>query len=408
MTLSARWIRALLASALTLAATAGALVAQPRLAAPPPLASGEGPSHLIYPTQRLPLRFQHARHLAMPGVTCASCHPAATTSARVEDSLLPTEASCAPCHAIDRAHPMSASTATNPLGGCDLCHEGWRPESPLRVARVVIPTANLRFSHARHAAQGVACERCHANVRSVGLGTRLELPTMASCVTCHRPGGAPDRCAVCHLTEPDGRLRTRFGDGWMNPPRWMNGLHHDADFWFTHRASAAQDGSRCAVCHTEGECAACHDGRVRDRRTHPNDYVTMHAVDARMNSDRCGSCHRASNFCVACHQRAGVAASSSTLSRALGRFHPPAAVWTNAPVTLRHHGAEARRAMRTCTSCHSEQDCVTCHATLGRGGGGFSPHPPSFLARCGALMRASERPCALCHDDLDAVRARCR
>lgn len=407
MTLSLRRPHTLLAFALTLAATLGGLLAQPRPAAPPaePPAT-EAPSHLIYPTQRLPLRFDHSRHLTMPGVTCARCHVSATSSTRVEDSLLPTEASCAPCHAIDRERPTTS--AESPLGGCDLCHEGWRPEAPERVARAQIPAANLRFSHARHAAQGVPCERCHEGVRRVGLATRLELPTMASCVTCHRPGGAPDRCAVCHLTEPDGRLRTRFVDGWMNPPRWMSGLHHDADFWFTHRLSAAQDSRRCAVCHTEGQCAACHDGRVRDRRTHPNDYVTMHAVDARMNSDRCGSCHRASSFCVACHQRAGVAASSSTGSRAFGRFHPPASIWSSGPVTLRHHGAEARRAMRTCTSCHSEQDCVTCHATLSRGGGGFSPHPPSFIARCGSLLRASERPCALCHEDLDALRARCR
>lgn len=404
MTRRLSWSRALLVLALTLAATAGAVLAQPRAATGP--SPDEGPSHLIYPTQRLPLRFDHARHLRQPGVTCVRCHASATTSARVEDSLLPPESTCAPCHAIDRAHPTTA--ATNPMGGCDACHDGWSPQAPMRVARAEVPAANLRFSHARHAAQGVACERCHEGVRGVGLATRLELPRMSGCLTCHRAGGAPDRCATCHLTEPDGRLRTRFGDEWMNPPRWMSGLHHDADFWFTHRSSAAQNGERCAVCHTEGECAACHDGRVRDRRTHPNDYLTMHPVDARMNSDRCGSCHRASTFCVACHQRAGVAPSSPAAARSFGRFHPPAAVWTNGPVTLRHHGAEARRAMRSCTSCHSEQDCVTCHATLGRGGGGFSPHPPSFLARCGALMRASERPCAVCHEDLDALRVRCR
>ena len=77
-------------------------------------------------------------------------------------------------------------------------------------------------------------------------------------------------------------------------------------------------------------------------------------------------------------------------------------------MTSQHHGVEARRSMRSCTSCHSEQDCVTCHASRARGGGGFSPHPPSFVARCGALLRASERPCAACHDDLDALRLRCR
>ena len=117
MSPSLRRPRALIAFALTLAATLGGLLAQPRPAAPPAASPAtEAPSHLIYPTQRLPLRFDHSRHLAMPRVTCASCHPAAVTSARVEDSLLPTEASCAPCHAIDREHPSSA--AANPLGGC--------------------------------------------------------------------------------------------------------------------------------------------------------------------------------------------------------------------------------------------------------------------------------------------------
>ncbi len=364
----------------------------------------EGPSHLIFPAQRLPLRFSHAGHLAIPSVTCARCHAPGPPRPDGGDDLLPREATCAGCHPVDRAHP--STIALSPRGGCDLCHEGWTAAAPMRVARVEVPVPNLHFAHARHA--DVACERCHATVRTVRLATRLELPGMRVCIACHRPGGARDACIVCHVTQPDGRLRTRFEDGVMNPPRWMTGLHHDADFWVGHRASAAQDAGRCAVCHSDGECAECHDGRARDRRTHPNDYVTGHAVDARMNADRCGSCHRASTFCASCHQRSGVAPSSPVSARGFGRFHPPAAVWTNAPMTSQHHGVEARRSMRSCTSCHSEQDCVTCHASRARGGGGFSPHPPSFVARCGALLRASERPCAACHDDLDALRLRCR
>ena len=188
----------------------------------------------------------------------------------------------------------------------------------------------------------------------------------------------------------------------------VGGLHHDADFWFTHRIAAAESAARCADCHRDDACAACHDGRVRDRRTHPNDYLTQHPVDARLNANTCTSCHRQSTFCVACHERAGVAQSSAPAARAQTRFHPSPEVWSGRVVTARHHGVEARRSLNTCVSCHAERDCVTCHATLGAGGAGFSPHPPGFLARCGALLRASERPCRMCHEDLDGVAARCR
>jgi len=403
--------RSLLVAMLLVAALCGAVFAQSLPLAPPvpPRASGGAVSHAIFPTQTLPIRFDHARHLRLGGVTCARCHGAAATSEQSADRLLPGEAACTPCHAIDRRDPLKQVPAGAPPARCDACHEGWSASIPLRVARVNIPTPNLHFSHRAHVSRGQRCESCHSSVRRVGLATRLELPAMASCVTCHRAGGsAPESCATCHLTEPDGVLRTRFPEGWLNPPTWMRGMHHDADFWFTHRISAGQDATRCAACHRDDDCAACHDGRVRDRRTHPNDYLTQHPVDARMNADRCTSCHRQATFCVACHERAGVAMGSAPAARAQGRFHPPPEVWSGRGVSLRHHGVEARRSMSACVSCHSERDCVTCHATAGLGGASLSPHPPGFSARCGALLRASERPCRQCHEDLESLTARCR
>jgi hypothetical protein len=387
------------------AALAGAASAQPRPAEPTDDAP-RPPSYAIYPTQRIPLRFDHRRHLSLPGVTCEGCHSRAATSTSTHDRLTPPESRCTPCHAIDRAQPERVVPAGQPVARCAGCHEGWDPATPLRVARVEVPPSNLRFSHAAHADR--PCVSCHVGVARVGLATRLELPRMESCLGCHRAGGsASGRCATCHLTEPDGVLTTRFAEGWLNPPRSMAGLHHDADFWFTHRASAQRDATRCATCHRDDDCAACHDGRARDRRTHPNDYLTQHPADARLRADRCTSCHRTTSFCVGCHDRAGVGGDSPALSRALGRFHPPREVWSGRAVGARHHGVEARRAMTTCVSCHSEGDCVSCHATRPRGGGGFSPHPPGFRARCGSLLRASERPCAQCHDDLDALRVAC-
>ena len=373
----------------------------PRLAA---AGDDRAPSHAVFPTQSLPLRFNHAQHLSQPGTPCERCHPAARASDRAQDSLLPTEAVCRPCHPIDRAQAGRAGTQA---ARCERCHEGWEATQPLRVARAQVPAPNIRFSHRVHLQRGAACTSCHGSLRDVALATRLELPRMSLCLGCHRAGGAPSNCATCHPTEQDGTLITHFAEGWLNPPEWMRGLHHDADFWVEHRSAAAQDGSRCAPCHRDEDCESCHDGRVRDRRNHPNDYATLHVLDARMNSDRCGSCHRLATFCARCHERAGVAETSSPATRPFGRIHPPAAVWVNPPVSSRHHGIEARRSLSACVSCHTEQDCATCHATLGRGAG-FSPHPPGFASRCAALLRASDRSCRFCHVDFAEIEARCR
>ena len=63
--------------ACTLAVTARSLGAQPRGTTPPPAAAmNDGPSHLIFPSQRLPLRFSHARHLALRRQIVDAKHPA--------------------------------------------------------------------------------------------------------------------------------------------------------------------------------------------------------------------------------------------------------------------------------------------------------------------------------------------
>jgi hypothetical protein len=162
------------------------------------------------------------------------------------------------------------------------------------------------------------------------------------------------------------------------------------------------------ACHRERECAECHDGRLRDRRTHPNDYLSFHGTEARLAPDRCTNCHRAQSFCETCHQRQGVAMTSPPAARGLGRFHPPFSEWSGSNVSAGHHAMEARRALGACISCHSERDCVSCHSTVALSGAGINPHPPAFATQCGALLRASGQGCRQCHQDLSALEARCR
>src|SRR5437660_11798611 len=75
-------------------------------------------SPVVYPLQRMPLVFSHAKHLAR-GTTCAQCHPAATTSRSAVDNLIPTETECRACHAIERDKPAKVAT---PVAACAGCH----------------------------------------------------------------------------------------------------------------------------------------------------------------------------------------------------------------------------------------------------------------------------------------------
>ncbi|MAT28657.1 MAG: cytochrome c family protein [Sandaracinus sp.] len=368
-------------------------------------------SRVVYPPQRIAIRMDHA-HPAHRRLRCERCHAGASESEAARDRLIPREAACAPCHddALDRER-AGAET-------CGTCHLGEPTAAGFRVAASAFPAARLRFSHAKHARAGVPCLDCHAGVQEAGLATRQHLPTMRSCFRCHggdgvgaHAEGADEACSTCHLSRPDGRLRTDWPEGEMLPPRWLHGMDHDRDFLVRHRWIAADEGPLCAECHDEGECVACHDGRVRPAsrfgsggapgaRVHRNDYLTTHAAEARRDTPRCASCHTTQRFCAECHARLGLSPVSAPAAASGRPFHPPGFAGAA-------HGMEARRSMTTCASCHSERDCVACHGATGIGAG-LSPHPPGFAAGCASALERNPRACITCHGDAAGLAARCR
>ncbi|HWM87912.1 MAG TPA: cytochrome c3 family protein, partial [Kofleriaceae bacterium] len=143
--------------------------------APSPAPVNEPVSPVVYPAQSLPLRFSHARHLAMAGVDCDDCHTAAAESRSSLDSLVPGEASCRACHAIDRAQPRKQVGPGQPPAGCAACHPGF--EAAGTVARVVIPTARIKFDHRAHRRLGIGCRDCHGDLAAqrIDLATRDQL-----------------------------------------------------------------------------------------------------------------------------------------------------------------------------------------------------------------------------------------
>jgi hypothetical protein len=394
---------------------------------PPGAAPGDGgPSPVIFPPQSIGVRFDHARHMAL-GTTCATCHDKAKTSRTSADTLLPAGTRCDGCHGSNHRE-STVTPGSDALGACELCHVGYRPEDGQRVLRTLLPPPHLRFDHAVHATRGIDCERCHGQVGALAQATFDQLPRMRGCFACHtsdraKKGEASRACPTCHVTERGSLLVTSFPEGRLEPPAWLHDAEHGPDWLERHKRIAGEDSRFCSTCHAERFCTGCHDGRVRPRQVHPNDFLSMHAIQARQNSPTCTSCHHQQSFCLSCHQRAGVTLSGPVGNIAQrGRFHPPPSVWTDAPRGAGHHAWEAERNLNACVSCHMERDCVACHATAARGGmgsglpsgspgsyqRGSDPHPPGFLSRCGRALRQNARPCLTCHDPADRNLASCR
>lgn len=387
--------------------------------APPPdlsvkantLTSGSArpPSRVVYPPAPPVRAFSHARHASV-APSCLSCHGRAQTSSSAADSLAPAASTCQRCHQDHRAEPP-----------------------PERAA------PHLRFSHGAHVSR-TECVGCHPANRLDAPGAAL--PLEAVCLGCHDGGRAPKRCASCHEALPTGRLRTSFAEGLLQPQ--VGSLAHGPTFRRDHARPARTEPRACEACHAPRFCADCHQGVIKPFDFHGNDYVTLHALDARKNDPDCSACHRRQTFCIGCHQRTGVAfdptggdpggGQRSGFGQATGRpgrFHPPG--WARdaagVPTTRAdrgHHAFQAQRNLRACASCHREETCLRCHASarglgpdgtlpqdtapaLREPGVSASPHGPGFAtsARCRALASRNQRVCARCHDPRDPALA-CR
>ncbi|NUP10079.1 MAG: cytochrome c family protein [Polyangiaceae bacterium] len=383
---------------------------------PPGSRESPVPSDEIFPPQSITIRFNHKKHVKDLKLSCKSCHTAAYGSLQSSDSLLPRPAeTCDSCHDTSHADLANVTAGKEDNGQCSYCHIGATRGAGGRVAPLVIPAPNLRFSHKKHLDRNINCQQCHGRVEELELATRDQLPRMAGCFTCHdmpkaSRGDASSECTTCHLTELSGKLVQDFATGELLPPDWLRMAGHTPDWIERHKTVAANDSSFCASCHQEEDCSDCHDGKLRDRRVHPNDWITMHASAARLDNPRCTSCHQETSFCGDCHRRTGVARDGPTGNRPAGaRFHPPPETWVYPPRSTGHHAWEAERNLNTCVSCHAERDCATCHATRGvAGGAGISPHPSGFASKCSIAWSRNPRPCLVCHTSSDGVLAGCK
>jgi hypothetical protein len=348
-------------------------------------------SPVVYPPQRLPLIFSHAKHAAR-GTTCAQCHPGAATSRSAIDNLIPTEAECRGCHAIDRNDPQKAAT---PVAACVGCHPGFVPGQP--VERIYVMPSTIKFDHSAHAKS--TCESCHGDMRKVELATTRDLPTMASCLTCHTDGSEQRRCTTCHFAAIGGLMETKFPHGQLVPRQTGLGDEHGPLFERDHKQQARRLDATCNACHAKSECVECHQGVVKPVEFHQGNYLLVHATEAKRGRPDCSACHRAQTFCVGCHERSGLGTRGDTQFNSLDpehRFHPPG--WASQGAGGNLHAAVARRSVGTCASCHREDDCLQCHSA-DKAMPRISPHPANWRGstRCKLLDRGNRRMCLRCH-----------
>jgi hypothetical protein len=312
-------------------------------------------------------------------------------------------ATCATCHAREQC------------SGCHVAFSGTVPVDriPTAAGRHDIPLIAARYPvPASH--RDPEWERIHGSVATRGECATCH--TRDSCAACHAgtlPRVAADLPRAADVTAPGARVE-----------RSMPASHASVSFATLHGPVAGARPESCTSCHEPGRfCAACHQTRAatapgggaplstsarepdsttataqRDRtaagtRTrqerasgrgfHPANFSMRHASLAYGQRLECGTCHNTQLFCRDCHAGLGM--------RSAGRlgsgYHDAEPVW------LLRHGQAARQTLGTCTSCHTQRDCMQCHSQFGSFR--ISPHGPSFDAR--RAQRVNPQICRACH-----------
>jgi hypothetical protein len=352
--------------------------------------------------------FDHVKHQKL-FPTCTTCHAGA---AQAGAPLWPDPASCAPCHDGKIAKPVQ-----------------WRP--PTEPAR-----SNLKFDHARHAAKvaraavrggataAIRCVDCHSAQGAAWMVVKPPLPER--CLDCHGVRtahlAAPDTaCATCHLPLAEAkRLTARDVAAFEVPPDHRQPGFAGGEGHGTAAKAGSPVAASCATCHARDFCLQCHVDAPEQRTiqalapdprsraivaqlkppaSHADPaFLATHGATTKRTPGQCSSCHTRES-CLACHaDRPQFAAKLPAAGAGRG---------TGASVTRRpppshgegfieRHAALARAVPATCAGCHVRADCLECHRPDAARASGY--HPAGFLTQHPAAAYARETSCSDCHN----------
>ncbi|HEX9592794.1 MAG TPA: multiheme c-type cytochrome [bacterium] len=199
------------------------------------------------------IQFPHKLHLQEVGALCTDCHYNVKHDKHIPQTNRPRMVACFECHDQEttsclKCHPKGEhlllsllprhETIAKPV--CEQCHEGFEDRVQVEYG--------IRFKHAKHLENGIACGTCHENKNQHGVITKQR----SECMACHH-GDEARACTDCHATQ----VAMRSGK--------LLGIPGEPDVM-------AAD-VECDVCHAEVReghdpqairqtCADCHEDAV--------------------------------------------------------------------------------------------------------------------------------------------------
>ncbi|HSH76128.1 MAG TPA: hypothetical protein VLA09_10635 [Longimicrobiales bacterium] len=330
---------------------------------------------------------------------------------------------CTGCH--EGVEGGVAETVYPEPASCRNCHDGIREETVTWEGASRAPS-NVTFDHMVHAAElreagdaPQSCESCHSS----DPGTRMSVDASEELETCwgchaHETGDhfAPAAsCETCHVP------LASTGFGLARIEALPQPASHGSELFLPeeHGPMAQGYADRCSTCHTADRCLVCHvDGTLVEITAIPAAPGTMvlpereaeyptpssHVDDGWLNAHKlqvsvreCSTCHTRDD-CRTCH--VGIVPTAVEELPRRGEVSAPG-VGLEARAPASHESLfflDAHSALAAADG----RSCAVCHVEStciachdGPSDGGY--HPPSFVARHAADAFARSDECATCH-----------
>jgi hypothetical protein len=201
---------------------------------------------------------------------------------------------------------------------------------------------------------------------------------MKTCTSCHdtKENTSKPSCETCHTYNK--KFTTHYKNKTFVP------LSHNKFNYKTKHIVTNEN--YCLQCHKKSYCLDCHKSSSKfnsSDKFHPIDYLSIHKYEKNLNS--CSSCHKEQKDCKACHQKSGIDTTNLQNQNRKYRIHPEN--W--------NHGNAAYKNISSCVSCHTENDCMSCHKT------GLNPHQ-KVKNICNRAVK-EKRSCEKCHERVKNV-----
>lgn len=317
---------------------------------------------------------------------------------------------------------------------CAGCHDGveaaevdWIPPVP------DAEPDNLEFSHPVHiagvAAEGdepLTCGSCHAPPAA----SRMTVEPLEAerCLSCHAHPGEQHvvdaDCSTCHVPLARSDLPPERIAGMPAPPS-----HDQPEFVLELHGQEALDGTvSCTTCHTRDLCASCHVGGAADaierldpappamtlpeyRPVYPvppshadPDFQNEHGDEVRETENSRVTCHTRDD-CTSCHLAPLPAGTTDLPTRESVRA-PGVGLAVDAPAT---HADPYFQENHGVLAAADDDSCASCHTEPFCASCHEAParpefHPSNYLARHSADAWGSTTECSSCHQ----VQASCR